>query len=273
MTITNDFNKTLILKEVKGGDFPAVIIINGFLSGSDEKIDDWLLFINELYPKNKVYHAKWNAGDLLSALKNDGLFSVNKRLLMLASSFKLKAILAATSTIAVNKIAGLWSGAFNETRRVGQDLSVLINKNKELHGCILMGHSLGARVVYHTLSHLDKSVVSASYLLAGAVSSEENEWKPVLLSHKSIKIINCMSNNDFVLKTAYKIGCLFDHKPIGLFPLLIKDEFSIFNVDVSKYASGHLSFKNKEMGRYLNKKILEPRRIKQRILAIKNSSE
>lgn len=259
----------LDLHVVRAGITPAIIIINGFLSKDSDDVSDWLSIVDELYPKNQVIHAKWNAGNIKSLVKDDGLFGNNGKIGTLFGTGSLKALLANAALMAVDKTAGHWNKAFAETRRVGIKLAAAIQDKPELNGelngelsgklngCILMGHSLGARVAYHTLANLNQPHVKAAYFLAGAVSAEPKEWSDIFAKHSETKFINCMSQKDSTLKYGYSAGCLFDHKPIGLSPL---DEIScsnVINIDVSEHAEGHQQFKNIKVGKFINNQLLK----------------
>ncbi|PKG38334.1 DUF726 domain-containing protein [Psychromonas sp. Urea-02u-13] len=253
----------LKLVEVRKGIKPSIIIINGFLSKKSEDVSDWLEVVDELYPHNEVLHARWNAGDLTSIATDSGL--VPERTEMLATKSIQMSVFDALSTA-----TGQWKNAFHESNQVGVELAAELEGNESLHGAILMGHSLGARVVRHTLAELDKPVVSVAYLLAGAVSSEQGEWLEIFKKHPETKFINCMSQNDLVLKNAYPMGCLFDHEPAGLTPLCEENCINLLNLDVTEYADGHSDFKQKKIGQYLKKELvkLDQSKIEERSLSL-----
>lgn len=252
---------SLDLHVVRAGIPPAIIIINGFLSKDNDDVSDWLSIVDELYPKNQVIHAKWNAGNIKSLAKDDGLLGNNGKIGTLFGTGSLKALLANAALMAVDKTAGHWNKAFAETRRVGIKLAAVIQDKPELrgelNGCILMGHSLGARVAYHTLANLNQSHVKAAYFLAGAVSAEPEEWFDIFGKHSETTFINCMSQKDSTLKYGYSAGCLFDHKPIGLSPLDENSCANVMNIDVSEHAEGHQQFKNIKVGQYINSQLLK----------------
>ncbi|WP_082606475.1 MULTISPECIES: type I restriction-modification system endonuclease [Colwellia] len=247
---------------------PIFTDINGFLSKGSKDVSDWLAFIDELYPDNQVIHAKWNAGNLADLAMDEGLVDNNDKLLQLAKTGNIKAILGGAVVMAVNKTAGHWKNAFHESREVGIELAAAIEGTPELHDCILMGHSLGARVVHHTLAELDAPHVKAVYLLAGAVSSEPEVWADIFSTHSDTKFINCMSQKDSTLKYGYRAGCLFDHKPIGLSPLDEEACLNLVNIDVSKYAKGHQYFKNKKVGAFLKQELSQYDQVALKSLAL-----
>jgi hypothetical protein len=203
---TNRIEPVMQLSEVREGIKPSIIIINGFLSKNGEDVADWLEIVNELYPTNQVLHAKWDAGDLTGLVMDKGLVADGSTLFTQAIGGSPLAKVLSVAAMTINKVTGHWEKAFQETKEVGLKLAVALEKDKALHGSILMGHSLGARVIRHTLAELEKPVVDTAYLLAGAVSSEQSQWSDIFLNHPQTKFINCMSQNDSILKKAYKLG-------------------------------------------------------------------
>ena len=239
-----------VIRESKKMDnSPTVLVINGFLSGKGNDISDWLEVVDALYPNNKVIHVKWKAGNLNDLMLDNGLIKMIPDVTTQDSLIKK---LGVVGFVAINKVSGHWRKAFTETEVVGIALADLIEHDPELEGCILMGHSLGARIISHTMDKLIVTKVSKCYLLAGAVSSNSNIWDSIIERHQSTTFINCMSNLDTVLKYAYKIGTLSRDVPIGLQPILYEENPSIINLDVTHIAQKHTLFKTKEMGVFLN---------------------
>lgn len=250
-----DTELSLDLQQVRTGNKPAIIIINGFMSKGSDDVCDWLAFVDELYPEHQVFHAKWNSGNLADLAMDEGLLGNNEKILKVAKTGGLKSIIGGGAVLAANKATGHWKNAFHETREVGLELATSIEGTTELHNCILMGHSLGARVVHHTLAKLDKPHIKVVYLLAGAVSSKPEAWTDIFSKHSETKFINCMSQKDSTLKYSYSAGCLFDHKPIGLSPLDEKMCLNLVNIDATLQAKGHQDFKNQKMGAFLKQEL------------------
>ncbi|PSV49831.1 DUF726 domain-containing protein [Photobacterium indicum] len=245
----NDSNKmtgnAVKLHTIREGNSPAVFVINGFLSGKGNDVSDWLEVVDELYPLNKVIHVQWRAGNISDLVFDEGLIkaapSINNQNSMLKK-------LGAVSLVAANKVSGHWRKAFTETAIVGTELAAMLDVEKGYDGCILMGHSLGARIIHHTLDKLPANKVSQCYLLAGAVSSGSKLWNTIFELHPHTQFINCMSKTDSVLKYAYKVGTLLRETPIGLHPLGHKSHPLIINQDVTEVAQKHTKFKHKALG-------------------------
>lgn len=247
------------LVQVRDGKLPTVFIINGFLSENSECSKDWLEVVDELYPANKVIRVDWKAGNLTDMMFDKGIVpnaqtgngSKAGFAAMLAARAHLIGMVATAGAFVVDKVMGHWKSAFYETRHVALSLSECLEQNPDFDRCILMGHSLGGRIVRHTLSELKtKNLVSVAYVFAGAVSSNDEQWQPVLEKHSKLKLINCMSKKDNVLKSAYKAGTLWDHEPAGLAPVMEEHNHTL-NLDVSEFASGHTDFKQRELGLHL----------------------
>ncbi|WP_159737264.1 DUF726 domain-containing protein [Vibrio atypicus] len=247
------------LVQVRDGKLPAVFIINGFLSENSECSKDWLEVVDELYPDNKVIRVDWKAGNLTEMMFDKGIVpsfqtggaSTAGFAAMLAARSTLLGIVGSVGASTVNKVMGHWKSAFYETRHVAFSLSVCLEQNPDFDQCILMGHSLGGRIVRHTLSELKTdNLVSVAYVFAGAVSSNDDQWQSILDKHSELKLINCLSMKDSVLKSVYKVGTVGDHAPAGLAPVM-DEHTNTLNLDVTEFASGHMDFKQSELGKYL----------------------
>ena len=101
------------------------------------------------------------------------------------------------------------------------DVEELLRRSRKKKQITLIGHSLGARLIYNSLSIMEKNLVNTIYLAGGAVGSRA-QWHRRLT--KVDRVVKCYSLNDSVLKYLY-------HKePIHL---LMKTETSEQNDNVS----------------------------------------
>jgi hypothetical protein len=130
-----------------------------------------------------------------------------------------------------------WQDAKDEALEAGKFLAKKILEDTDSE-YILFGYSLGARVVFHTLSNLRLSSIKNIQevnLLGGAVTSD-GVWSDCL-GPVSGKINNYYSQNDKILKKLYvKLGR--SKIPAGVRPIKL---FSprINNINVSDYVMGH----------------------------------
>lgn len=250
--------------KIKQGKGPSVICIDGFLTEKSKKsTNEWLKSLSKVYPDNEIFYVKWEAKRLQDFASFASLLGGNeiakKGLLGLAkSASKTAATKLAPVGIAFQAL-GLannpWSVAGVKAYQTGALLADIIARTDKEY--ILVGHSLGARVIYSCLASLktkDKLFIKDAHLLGGAInnncSSDDDGSNSVnwLEIHKSVSgsINNYYSNNDSVLKYLYKVAegvTKFDlGKPIGRH--CIKNS-SINNVDVSNHVSGHTKYKEK----------------------------
>ncbi|PKH07034.1 DUF726 domain-containing protein [Moritella sp. Urea-trap-13] len=262
---------SITLATVREGLSPCILVINGYLSEEGEEVSDWLSVVDELFPQNKVVHVRWNAGDIIDIACNGDTVnedSLNQDMTTadvnddkaadkwlaaakVASDMSPAGIAALIGGLVADKLVGHWHKSFNETLHAGRDLAKAIEDDERLHGAILMGYSLGAKVACQALKNLDANKVSVCYLLAGAVSAESAQWLPILRKHTALRIINCYSDNDDVLKSANGAGTIFAHTPVGLTEIEHHDTQQVINLDVSAFSSGHMHFKNERMGKIL----------------------
>lgn len=251
------------LIKVRDGKLPSVLIINGFMSQNEECSKDWLEVVDELYPDNQVVRVQWKAGNFKDMVFDKGVVP-NARVASgskigfaatLMARTNLIGMIATAGGFVVDKVIGHWKTSFHETRHVALSLTNHLENDAQFENCILMGHSLGGRIVRHTLHELDTSNrVSVAYILAGAISSDDEQWNTIFEKHSNLKLINCMSMKDYVLKSAYKAGTLWDHDPAGL-SLVMEDNENTVNLDVTEYASGHTDYKKKLLGQYLKQEL------------------
>ncbi|WP_392339133.1 DUF726 domain-containing protein [Moritella marina] len=259
------------LVTVREGCSPCILIINGYLSKEAEVVSDWLSVVDALYPENKVVHVRWNAGDIIDIARNGDAFTgdtVNQGMTTtqvsndnaadkwlaaakVARDMSPAGIAALIGGLVADKLVGHWHQSFNETRHAGRDLANAVQADKQLHGAILMGYSLGAKVACQALKNLDVNTVSTCYLLAGAVSADTEQWAPILAKHTDLKLINCYSDNDDVLKGANGVEGIFIHTPAGLTEIEPRNTNQVVNLDVSAFSSGHMHFKNERVGKVL----------------------
>jgi hypothetical protein len=251
------------LIKVRDGKLPSIVIINGFMTQNEDCSKDWLEVVEELYPDNQVIRVQWKAGNFKDMVFDKGV--VPKARVPSGSKIGFAATLMARTNLigmiataggfVVDKVIGHWKTSFHETRYVALSLTNYLENDAQFENCILMGHSLGGRIVRHTLNELSTANrVSEAYVLAGAVSSGDEQWQSILEKHNRLKLINCMSMKDYVLKSAYKAVTLWEHEPAGL-SLVMEDNENTVNLDVTDYASGHTDYKKKSLGLYLKQEL------------------
>lgn len=243
------------IKKIKHGIEPSIICIDGFLTEKGEKADSWLEPITKIYPENTIYVVRWESKRLLDIgklcdfeIKKGVGFRAVKTLALRASkkaATKLSPLSAAFT--AVNIATNPWSVARIKALQTGALLADIIARTEKKH--ILVGHSLGARVIYSCLAALktkEQQYIQDVHLLGGAVNNSisENDEIPTnwFNIHKAVSgnIFNYFSQNDDVLKYMYPVGEFFQGEAIGRNKI---DSSFIKNIDVSNRISGHSKYK------------------------------
>ena len=246
---------------VKPGIDPIVICIDGFLNeGKSDAPQKWIEGIEEKYKDNTIYYVKWEskrledlANTLSLSLTTGGAKSKVFGAAMSASKIAAKKLAPLGAAFQVLGLANNpWSVASVKAYQTGALLADLIARTDKEY--ILVGHSLGSRVIYSCLSALktkDRVFIKDIHLLGGAVnnncekkddSSNSVNWGGI---EKAVsgEINNYYSKNDDILKILYKVGegVKFDFgEPIGRNEI---NNEAINNIDVTDLISGHTVYK------------------------------
>ena len=241
------------IKQIKKGTQPAIITVNGFLSEEDKKngkgYQDWKKLIDEKYPGREWYHIYWESkrlyyiGSLIVTV--GGAATLGTAVTLAAkkatkeAAKKLGPAAAALTFIPFSK--NPWHIAMVKAEKTGVLLADILTRTSKKY--VLLGHSLGARVIYSTLRQLENApnqIIEDVHLLGGAVDNDSNNWK---VAKKAVKnqIWNYYSNNDYVLSKVYKPSTLFTSTPIGT--TRIENVAGLRNKNVSKEVSGHMKYK------------------------------
>jgi hypothetical protein len=210
--------------------------VDGFLNQDKDDIKEWEVAIVKKYPNNAWYHLNWqseNSKELLRrTLKRLGIALIPNPFFYLTSIPKI--------IVGLSGITKTWKNALRNSEQTGNLLSKVL-LNCEIDEYILIGHSLGSRVIFNCLYNLkvnEKKIINDVHLLGGAVSNNIGNWT---LAENSVKneIYNYYSKKDSVLKIAYKLGTL-DNNPIGRTVINTK---KTKNINVTKFVDSHMTFK------------------------------
>ena len=216
----NNKSEVGIKKLQKRDSNKLIIAIDGFLSeGEKEQFNDWMKTLKKYYSDSTIVGFKWKSQNL-KVVMNGGIST--------------------------------WYKAVHQTLDSAKKLSNYIIEQKELNSNLeitLMGHSLGARVIFNTLFQLlnSKTKVDNIILLGGAANNDKVNWSDV--SHAVSKnIYNFYSKKDMVLKNLYQLTML--DTPIGLskikiFKIKELKSVKIHNINVSSIITGHNEYKPK----------------------------
>lgn len=247
-------------KEVKGFEVrkisqgvrkgPAIVCIDGFLTqGAKGLEEDWRAGLSSAFPENPWYHIGWESKALadlgecvIGSLHRSG-FPV---LVNLAKKAMQKPPGGITQVFSAFQLArNPWHVAMVKSMMTGALIADMLCRTTQKRNFILIGHSLGARVIFYALQALatrtGRKNIAHAILLGGAVGRARRHWE-LATEAVSGKIINCFSQRDDVLKCLYKFGTAFSSKPVGRGPIQ-SSTLGIVNVNVTDLVSGHTDYK------------------------------
>jgi len=242
--------KDFRIEKINEGKGPALVFVNGFLSEKRPKASEWRRAVKDRYWKNPWYMLSWESkalhdlGSLIIKGSGGKAFKTYVTRLAARASRKAGGKLnpLAWATIIADLLSNPWHVATVKSAMTGLLLADLLPRVKKKN-FILMGHSLGCRVIYYTLQALStrkQRCVKDVYLFGGAVQrTDEDGWKQATKAVKG-KIYNCHTKNDWVLKCLYRPAQLMSN-PIGLGAIKYPSS-RIDNWDVSELVNGHLDY-------------------------------
>lgn len=235
------------IKRVKTGDQHGVIFINGFLSEQDSDAKVWEEQLAHRFLDRSWYHLDWEA----SSLKKLGLhltaspqgacdFAVG--LAKTVTEMATNAMSASYSDFVRNP----WHTSMVKAQMAGALLADAIARTPHFK-FTLVGHSLGARVIYFALKALSsrkKVSVEDVFLLGGAVGGGKKDAKGWRYAEQSVngRIYNCLSKRDAVLAHVYTNANLRYSDPIGYVGIIQKSA-KIVNADFTDLVESHTSWR------------------------------
>ncbi|WP_194850706.1 DUF726 domain-containing protein [Nonlabens antarcticus] len=230
--------------KIKDGKFPAVITINGFLSQGTENSSNWKNSINHLYPENTWHHLEWDSQSIPLTKTERRSKRKYKNSNSWIKAFKVFNILVAPYTIIpiLNQTAlnNIWAIALRNSKKCGYLLSEILKATDDKN-YILIGHSLGTRVIYHCLMHniMSKYLqkVIELHLLGGAVGNNYEKWK-FITQDFNVTVFNYFSKHDSILKHIYG-RFMLNRSTIGLKPIISK---KVINTDTSDIVKSHFHY-------------------------------
>ena len=183
----------------------AMIIIKGYLSDKvspSEVSDDYLDRLRDAGWRGAVYHLWWDASDSSIVPSTMGAGSADSRPLMMGP-------------IPMGSPLGAryhWSRLKKRAKRTGRDHVLKLIKDQVTESKVsLLGHSMGARVVYYLMRTVAYKIIENPdfkfenvYLLGGAVRRDSaKEWAVVVWSVRG-QIVNVHNKDDKVLSVFYR---------------------------------------------------------------------
>lgn len=230
-----------------GSDRPALVFVPGFLSEdfSDDKMEDWKEGIVSLAQERdfETYGLYWPSGTVLDLLMGDSWARTMAACAaprlgvgLLAPMLLHPALLAPALGIG---LPSLWNALYVWKKAVANADSVAENVHQWLglidRPIILVGHSLGGRIVLKASAKARRHNVLQTYALAPAVQEEDCNFNKIR-AHVEDKPVIFYSENDFVLNIAYRMGEMTFTQPLGYTGITKrKSRSKIQSLDVSMW--------------------------------------
>ena len=246
--------KDFKIAKVKTGTGPALIFINGFLSQKNQDPSDWIKSVKKKYPENPYYYVTWESkslyeiGSLIGKSGSVVFQDLIKKLVARGSKKFVQKLYSLNWATTITELLGNpWHTSMVKASMTGILLADLLARTNQRDGYILMGHSLGSRVIYYLLNALatkDVSPIQDVFMLGGAIDrTDEAGWQNAVKAVNG-KIYNCYSVNDSTLKFLYQGVNALSSSPIGLGKISHKND-KLINHDVSSIIEGHMQYKEK----------------------------
>jgi len=243
------------ITQLKEGRGPSVVVINGWLTEKGKNLErGWLNSLGRFYGPNPWYLVEWENKCLsdLGKLSVDsgGQAAALAALAKMAQQASAKATgpmaIAQAPLLAMRLAKNPWHVAFFKSAQTGSLLADAISRTSSRKQYVLMGHSLGAKVVVHCLQALGdqgKPRIKSAQLLGGAIGTGKSAtWSPAAAA-VSDKIHNYYSKNDDVLRVVYSAARAFvGTPPIGRNRVRWQPK-KIANHDVSEWVGSHNDYK------------------------------
>lgn len=201
------------IEKLHDGSGTPVLLASGFLTEKDDGWGGWRTMIDQRFPDAPVYRVHWGSKELKALASVLGRGTSEQVARRVIRKWARRASKAAAGKIgplaALMTAAGLaknpWSVAKSRSAMTGAILADLIARTNEDH-FILVGHSLGARVMVttaQTLGTRDETPRIEQMHLLGAAVGSKGEWR-TLSSAVEGNVWNYWSSRDAVLKFLYR---------------------------------------------------------------------
>jgi pimeloyl-ACP methyl ester carboxylesterase len=239
-------DKSFGFEKVSDGDATTVIFANGFLSEGTTGWGEWERIIGERYPDATVYRLTWGAKELRSLTS---LVAPTAVPLTVKSAAALAAQAAKNPGRLLGPMGAVFTGAglaknpWHVARtRASMTGAVLADAivRADLHAVVLVGFSLGARVMTAAAESLatrneEAPRIQSMHLLGAAVGTRR-DWRSIEPAVEG-RIHNYYSTNDKILSAVYRVAEA-GTKAIGCEGIPTTSR-KVKNVDVSKVVNRH----------------------------------
>lgn len=256
------------ITRVRAGQEPAIICIDGFLTEGEDTSQAWLSNLPADFSTHAVYVVTWESKCLKDVARLVSGITAQAAYHFGFQGMKSGNPIVSGLSLISSLVSNPWSEACDKAKFAGWRLARILAERPAKS--ILVGHSLGARVIYFCLDELyrmkaGQQSLEAVYLLGGAVNNThdagarmfdvisrgllsgvtsrlvttETNWAG-LKSLISGPIFNCYSENDSVLKYLYNTSQFFMGDSVGQNSI---EGHGFTNVDVSHLIDGHRAYK------------------------------
>lgn len=232
-----------------------IIVFPGFLTAGKY---EWGQFIATA-THHPVYFINWLSYSPISILTSQSSFEkyldeidlynlVGIRIYTLTRPNLFPLNILARYTSIISNPNRLWNNACNNINELVSEFSKLIcDFIDEDEPFILLGHSLGGRIVSEISKNITNPNLLCTITLAGAIG--EKKFRENLKNNNkipSLGYINYHSDTDYILSKIYHIAELFDSTPIGIKEINMKRVMNRYvNLGHNQYVN------NNELGRDL----------------------
>lgn len=241
------------IRKYNEGRGVSIILIDGFLTQDLDDPREWKRNLRASHRVHSWYHVNWESktrSKLGRALCRDSTGQAARAFgVKLAQRAAVKAGLKINPATWMMAAASLLQNPFHvamvKAAMTGALLADVLSRTQRKQ-FTLIGHSLGARVIYYTLLALgtrpSKPIIKNVYLLGGALGIGcKSDWDKAVKA-VSGEIYNCYSTNDQVLKCLYRGAAGVFSKPIGAYPIQSLNP-NIIDWDFSNLVLSHTAWK------------------------------
>ncbi|OMJ86803.1 hypothetical protein SteCoe_11573 [Stentor coeruleus] len=212
-----------------------IICVSGYLSEFDKNISSWMKLLKK-YPESSIFSYVWDSSSLMHMAKNifhykkdypkdQGFFS---ELLGRVTPFKGHFLDHMRSAVIAGKILAY----------------ILQNEDFAYFTISLVGFSLGTMVLLsclEELSHTCTKKIHDLILMGSAIPKENEVYMQKFKNVVTGKYVNCYSENDWILKSCFKIAT-------GESAFGSGDVKDMTNINVSSSVNGHTYYRNNFFG-------------------------
>ena len=249
--------KEFKIRKIRDGEDPQILILNGFLTERKTKYDsEWVRTIGSIYPDNAIYIVDWESKRLLDLGKvlvsETGKRTIHhmvKKSISRSGKMGFTGLTSANYAVSALEIfTNSWQMAKLKAKKAGLILGDIISRTPDEHSYVLVGHSLGSKVIHSLLERLNemgKKKIDTIHLLGSALPIDPvPSWEDLLESVRG-NIYNYYAPSDPVLKWLYSAANGFVRSnPSGRSEIPSQSP-RIVNINVDDFVRRHMDYHRK----------------------------